>query len=243
MTSVATDESGLRIADRLQSILLRVATAAEEAGRSADDVALLAVTKGQSIADIRAAHRAGLELFAENYLAEALPKIKALEDLKPCWHFIGRVQSNKTAALSAHFDWLQSLDRLKIARRLAEQRPPALAALNVCVQVNLDREPQKAGVAPADVLDLCRQLVVYPRLKLRGLMAIPERTLSKDRLHQAFRALAQLHRQVSDALPEENLDTLSMGMSDDFEVAIAEGSSMVRIGTALLGPRKPAEPV
>lgn len=238
MTSIEGARADDSIARRVGLIHQRIAEAAKNAGRLAGEIDLLAVSKGHSAASIRAAHQAGLNLFAENYLSEALPKMAALADLPLCWHFVGAVQSNKTAELAAHFDWLQSLDRLKIAGRLASQRPAGLPPLNVCVQVNLHQEAQKGGVSAADAEGLCRQVTQWPQLKLRGLMNIPKQELKESELRQSFQALVNLHRQIAQALPAENLDVLSIGMSADFEAAIVEGSTMIRVGTALFGLRK-----
>lgn len=231
---------------RLAALHQRIDAACARAGRPAGAVTLLAVGKGQDPAALRAAAEAGVRDFAESYVQEALPKIEALAGRGLRWHFIGPLQSNKTADVAAHFDWVHGVDRDKIARRLAGQRPAALAPLNVCVQVNISGEATKSGVAPGEALALCRAVAVLPRLRLRGLMAIPAPLKKGDSplFHEdgkadgprlAYRRLRELY----DSLRGEfELDTLSAGMSDDFEAAIAEGSTMIRIGTALFGTRE-----
>lgn len=219
---------------RLAAVRSQLAAACAEAGRPASAVLLVAVSKGFAAPVLARAHAAGARHFGENYLQEALAKIEALEGKDITWHFQGPIQSNKTADIAAHFDWVHSVDRDKIARRLSEQRPPSLAPLNVCVQVNISGEASKSGVAPAEALALCRIVAAQPRLRLRGLMAIPA-PLKKGDSPQPFRALRELY----ESLRREglDLDTLSAGMSDDYAAAIAEGSTMVRIGTAIFGAR------
>jgi pyridoxal phosphate enzyme (YggS family) len=201
---------------------------------AARDVCLVAVSKGQSVAKIRAAHEAGQRAFGENYVQEALTKMLQLKDLVIEWHFIGPLQSNKTAAVAQHFDWVQSVDRDKIAQRLSDARPADSPPLHICLQVNIGNEASKHGINAAEVLPLAQAVRTLPRLRLRGLMAIPEPdpTLAPQR----FREL----RALFDRLNAEGmqLDTLSMGMSDDFETAIACGSTMVRLGTLIFGPRE-----
>lgn len=214
----------------LAALHQRMDRACAAAGRPPRSVTLLAVGKAQPVAALAAAADAGQRDFAENYLQEALPKVAALAGRGLRWHFIGPLQSNKTAEVAAHFDWAHGVDREKIARRLAEQRPAALPPLNVCVQVNISSEASKSGVAPGDARALCRAVAALPGLKLRGLMAIPEPGAGAApyrRLRELFESLRR----------EFELDTLSAGMSDDFEAAIAEGSTMIRIGTAIFGPR------
>ena len=214
----------------------RIAQACEAAARQREEVRLLAVSKTRTADEIRALHHLGLQSFGENYLTEAIDKQTALQDLSLEWHFIGPIQSNKTAAIARHFDWVQSVDREKIVRRLADQRPAEHKPLNVLIQVNIDEEPQKSGCNPQQILQLADWIAEYPQLRLRGLMAIPaadpKQTKSAfQRMRNAFNALAQ---------HQHNIDTLSMGMSGDLEAAIAAGSSMIRIGTALFGPRPAA---
>ena len=220
------------IADSLQTISARIGSAA----RMGRNGVLIAVSKGHSAAVIREAFAAGQRRFGESYLQEALPKIQALHDLPIEWHFIGPVQSNKTGGIAALFDWVHSVDRDKIAERLNAARPLECAPLNVCVQVNLSAEVGKSGVAPDQAAALLRKVASLPRLKLRGLMAIGQAGLSETAQRQQFRSL----RELFDRLNRQGLqlDTLCMGMSDDFEAAIAEGASMVRIGSAIFGPRR-----
>lgn len=220
------------IANNIAKVAARIREAAQAAGRDPDTVGLLAVSKTQPAEAIREANGAGLSDFGENYLQEALEKQADLADLALTWHFIGPIQSNKTRAIAAHFDWVHSVDRLKIAQRLSEQRPTELPPLNVCLQVNVSGEASKSGCAPQDVAELARAIATLPNLRLRGLMAIPEPTDDRAEQHAAFARL----RQLQQALALE-LDTLSMGMSQDLEAAIAEGATWVRIGTALFGAR------
>ena len=227
--------------EKMQSRLLQVraelGAAAKAAGREASEIELVAVSKSQPAAAIRCLSDLGVKVFAENYLAEALTKQSQLKDLSLCWHYIGQIQSNKTVDIAAHFDWVQSLDRLKIAKRLAEQRPDHLPPLNVCVQINISREPQKGGMSAEEALPFCRALLALPRLRLRGLMAMPRERAVDEELRRNFKTMAQLQRHISMHLKLDACDTLSLGMSADFKTAIASGSTMVRIGTALFGPR------
>jgi pyridoxal phosphate enzyme (YggS family) len=219
----------------------RIAAAARACGRDPGAVALLAVSKGQPAAAVRAVHELGQRAFGENYVQEALAKMDALGDLCDVeWHLIGPLQSNKAAAAAARFDWVHSVDRDKIARRLAAARPPELPPLAVCVQVNISGETAKSGVAPAGALALVRLVAGLPRLQLRGLMGIGEETADGARQRAQFRVLADCAAACRAAgLP---VDTLSMGMSADLEPAIAEGATLVRLGTAVFGPRvRPAE--
>ena len=181
-------------------------------------------------------HDLGLTAFGENQLQEALAKQPELADLGLEWHFIGTVQSNKTRALAEHFQWVQSVDRAKIIKRLAAQRPDSAGVLNICLQVNIDDEPQKAGAKPGDIPGLAELVGEFPKLRLRGLMAIPKLSSVPEQQHHSFRMVRELFEMLRQA--GHDLDTLSMGMSADLEVAIAEGSTMVRIGTDLLGQRK-----
>lgn len=196
---------------------------------------LLAVSKKQSEQSIRTAFAAGLRDFGENYLQEAEAKISALQDLAICWHFIGPVQSNKTRPIASLFDWVHSVDRLKVAQRLSEQRDSSLPPLNVCIQVNLSGEDSKSGVDLADVESLCQQVATLPRLRLRGLMTIPATETDFDQQRRQFAPLAGEFHRLQGVFP--HFDTLSMGMSGDYEAAIAEGSTLVRIGTAVFGAR------
>ncbi|MDY0068721.1 MAG: YggS family pyridoxal phosphate-dependent enzyme [Porticoccaceae bacterium] len=215
----------------------RLDNAARAAGRDPAAITLLAVSKTQPAASIRAAHAGGLRDFGENYLQEALDKIALLRDLADIrWHFIGPIQSNKTRAIAEHFAWAHGVDRLKIAERLSQQRPPALPPLNVCLQVNIDGEASKSGVAPEALPALADAVAALPGLRLRGLMAIPAPSDDAAAQRAPFFRLAQQLATLRARLP--GLDTLSMGMSDDLEAAIAEGSTLVRVGTAIFGPRR-----
>ncbi|SPA11973.1 Conserved hypothetical protein, UPF0001 family; putative racemase [Cupriavidus taiwanensis] len=225
------------IAANLQAVRQGIAAAAQQAGRQAADVALLAVSKTVSPDRIRAAYAAGQRQFGENYVQEGIDKIAALADLRARlqWHFIGPLQSNKTRPVAEHFDWVHTIDRLKIAERLSAQRPAGMPALQVCIQVNISGEASKSGVAPAEVPALAHAVAALPGLQLRGLMALPEPAhdpAAQRRPFAAMRAMLQALR--ADGLA---LDTLSMGMSGDMEAAIAEGATLVRIGTAIFGAR------
>ncbi len=228
------------IASNLQHVRQRIAEACATAGRSTASVQLLAVSKTQPAAAVREAHAAGQHAFGENYVQEALAKIEALADLRGSlqWHLIGPLQGNKTRTVAEHFDWVHSVDRLKIAQRLSEQRPPGLAPLQLCLQVNISGEASKAGLAPAEVAGVAQAVAALPRLQLRGLMAIPEPAAGFDAQRRAHHALGELLA----ALRAQGLalDTLSMGMSADLEAAVAEGATLVRVGTALFGARPPA---
>ncbi|MBR7199956.1 YggS family pyridoxal phosphate-dependent enzyme [Pseudomonas sp. 14A] len=220
------------IADNIALVSSRIQAATAAAGRTENSVQLLAVSKTKPAQALREAYAAGLRDFGENYLQEALGKQLELADLPLIWHFIGPIQSNKTRAIAEHFDWVHSVDRLKIAQRLSEQRPAELPPLNICIQVNVSGEASKSGCTPTDLPALAKAISALPRLKLRGLMAIPEPTEERAEQDAAFAAVQAL--QASLALP---LDTLSMGMSHDLESAIAQGATWVRIGTALFGAR------
>lgn len=216
---------------RISAVRVAIEDAERRAGRTAGSVSLLPVSKARTAAEVRAAHTAGLRAFGENYVQEAVAKIAALAELELAWHFIGAIQSNKTRDIARHFQWVHTVDRARIASRLdaAAERP-----LDVCIQVNVDAEPQKAGVAPADAAALAAQVAALPCLRLRGLMAIP-------RPDGDARSSFRRSRALFDALAPEagpHWDTLSMGMSGDFETAIDEGATLVRIGTAIFGPRE-----
>ncbi|MEB3899660.1 YggS family pyridoxal phosphate-dependent enzyme [Pseudomonas putida] len=220
------------IADNLSALAARIDSAAQAAGRDPASVQLLAVSKTKPASAIREIHAAGVRDVGENYLQEALAKQVELDDLPLIWHFIGPIQSNKTKAIAEHFDWVHSVDRLKIAQRLSEQRPEGLAPLNICLQVNVSGEDSKSGCPPADLPALAQAVAALPRLRLRGLMAIPEPTDDRAAQEAAFASLRQLQEGLG-----LGLDTLSMGMSHDLEAAIAQGATWVRIGTALFGAR------
>ena len=220
---------------KLESINARIASACAKVQRPVTSIRILAVSKRQTVAAIRQLHAAGQVAFAENYVQEALEKQAGLQDLALEWHFIGPVQSNKTQEIANTFNWVQSIDREKIASRLSRQRPGGMPRLNVCIQVNIDREEQKSGANPDEVLQLARLASALPGLTLRGLMAIPRASSTPDQTLQSFRNVRRLFDQLRDeGLP---VDTLSMGMSADLELAVAAGSTMVRIGTDLFGPR------
>jgi pyridoxal phosphate enzyme (YggS family) len=227
------------IAENLQAVRDAIVAAARNAGREPAEVALLAVSKTFGADAVLAAMAAGQRAFGENYLQEALDKMAELArldpGLQPEWHFIGPIQSNKTRLIAEHFAWVHSVDRVKIAERLSQQRPAALPPLNICLQVNISNEASKSGVAPADALALAQQVAALPRIALRGLMAIPEPAADEAAQRRPF---AQL-RALAERLRAQGLaiDTLSMGMSADLAAAIAEGATMVRIGTAIFGKR------
>lgn len=225
------------IADNILQVSSRIHAATLAANRAENSVQLLAVSKTKPAQDLREAYAAGLRDFGENYLQEALGKQLELADLPLIWHFIGPIQSNKTRAIAEHFDWVHSVDRLKIAQRLSEQRPADLPPLNICIQVNVSGEASKSGCTPVDLPALVNAICALPRLKLRGLMAIPEPTEDRATQDAAFATVQSL--QASLNLP---LDTLSMGMSHDLESAIAQGATWVRIGTALFGARDYGQP-
>ncbi len=220
------------IADNIANVREQIREAAQAAERSPQSVHLLAVSKTKPASAIRAAHACGQRDFGENYLQEALDKQAELADLDLCWHFIGPIQSNKTRSIAEHFAWVHSVDRLKIAQRLSDQRPAHLPPLNICLQVNVSGEASKSGCEPAELAELAHAVSQLPNLKLRGLMAIPEPSEDLALLHQRFAAVRTLAAQLN-----LGLDTLSMGMSQDLPVAIAEGATWVRIGTALFGAR------
>lgn len=216
-----------------REVLEHIQKACEQANRSADEVQLLAVSKTHPSQAIEQLYHSGQRAFGENYLQEALDKIEALKALEIEWHFIGHVQRNKTKHLAEKFAWVHGVDRLIIAQRLSQQRPAGLAALNICLQVNIDQQDSKDGCAVADVVDLVREISALPNLRLRGIMVIPA-----PHNHQAFNAAAELFQQVkTEHVNAQDWDTLSMGMSGDLQAAITAGSTMVRIGTALFGQR------
>lgn len=216
-----------------QLIINKIQAACEKNARNLSDVSLLAVSKTHPASSLREMYACGQKSFGENYLQEALAKQEALQDLPIEWHFIGHVQRNKTKAMAAHFDWVHGVDRLMIAERLSSQRPDNLAALNICIQVNIDEQESKDGCQPSEVADLVAQISLLPQLRLRGLMVIP-----KPDHFDAFTAAKQLFDAVKPYHHNpDDWDTLSMGMSGDLEQAIAAGSTMVRIGTALFGAR------
>jgi len=225
------------IASNLQAVRARIARAAQAAGRHAGAIALVAVSKTFPAEHIAQAHAAGQRAFGENYAQEALEKITVLTYLSPfpTWHFIGPIQSNKTSLIATHFQWVHSVERDKIAQRLNAARPEGLPPLDVCIQVNVSGEAAKSGVTPGAEVQLADAIARLPRLRLRGLMAIPEPTLDTALQRRRFALLRELKDQL--VARGHALDTLSMGMSDDLEAAIAEGATMVRVGTAIFGKR------
>jgi hypothetical protein len=224
-----------QITDHLADIRGRVSRALDRVGRNHDDVMIVAVSKQQSVERIAAAHRAGQIHFGESYVQEALPKMDALRELPIVWHYIGPVQGNKTRPIAERFQWVHSVDRAKVAERLSAQRPYHAPPLNVLLQVNLGAEPQKFGARSEEVADLAALIRTLPRLVLRGLMGIPPADASRENATRYFDALRALRLELAGG--GIVTDTLSMGMSADFETAIASGSTCVRIGTAIFGPR------
>ena len=223
------------IRTRLDTVKRRIQDAATQYGRPADAVQLLAVSKTRPAMDIRTALAAGQFRFGESYLQEALEKIRALGETQAEWHFIGRIQGNKTRDIAEHFDWVHSLCSIKHAKRLNDQRPDGLSHLNVCLQINLSGEETKAGIVPGEAPELVAQIQELPKLHLCGLMTLPALAETLEQQRQPFRALQELRDRL--ATPGLPLSTLSMGMSNDLEAAIAEGATIVRIGTAIFGPR------
>ena len=235
MTDSALNES---LDSSYAQALKRLRDALEGAGRAQDAAQLLAVSKTKPAAMIRQAWQLGQREFGENYLQEALEKQTELADLDGVvWHFIGPLQSNKTRSVAEHFDWVHSVDRLKIAKRLNEQRPAHLAPLNICLQVNISHEESKAGVLPEALEALAREVATLPNLHLRGLMAIPAPAEEISAQRQPLAALREAFTALQISLPDAPLDTLSMGMSNDLEAAILEGATLVRLGTAIFGAR------
>jgi PLP dependent protein len=228
------------LAENVRAVRTRIARAAAQCGRNADSITLVAASKSQPLTAIEAAAREGVSNFGESYVQEALEKLAAPCAAQLTWHFIGRIQANKTRPIAEHFAWAHGLDRLELARRLSAQRPYHAPALEVCIQVNLAGEPGKSGVAPAEVHALAAAVAELPRLKLRGLMCLPPEERSLERQRHWFAALRRLFEQLNAA--GAALDTLSMGMSADLEAAVLEGATLVRIGTALFGPRPRRHP-
>jgi pyridoxal phosphate enzyme (YggS family) len=221
--------------EQVRIVRNRISAATQAAMRNVDSVTLLAVSKAQPANKVRAVEQLGLRDFGESYVQEALDKIEALRDLSLTWHFIGRLQANKTRAVAASFDWVHAVDRLKIAERLSEQRPFHAPPLNVCLQVNIAGEVSKGGVEPAELPALAAAVAALPRLQLRGLMCIPPDEEDPSRQRAWFASMRRTFESLNSA--GAKLDTLSMGMSGDFESAILEGATIVRVGTAVFGPR------
>ena len=222
------------IRQRLGDVRSRIDAAARQSNAT-PAVRLVAVSKGQTLDRLRAAFMAGIRDFGESYLQEALPKLTALPGESVTWHFVGPLQSNKCRDVARHFDWVHSVDRLKVAKRLSQHRPPSRMPLQICIQVNISAESTKSGVAPEALMTLAAEVAALPGLRLRGLMTVPAPPKPGDDPRAPFRHLRQLWEELREA--GHRVDTLSMGMSDDFEAAIAEGSNLVRIGTAVMGPR------
>lgn len=226
--------TALQLQHNLAHLEHSIATAAHQFGRNLDDIQWIAVSKTRPVSELNFAIECGLRQFGESYLQEALPKIHALpKDL--VWHFIGPLQSNKTRLIAENFAWTQSVDSLKHAQLLDKHRPSQLPPLNICIQVNISREPQKSGIAPEEVIEFARNLSHLSRLKLRGLMAIPEYHESFEQQRHSCRQLYQIYQQLKNF--GFTLDTLSIGMTDDMVAAIAEGATLLRIGTGLFGER------
>mgnify|MGYP000125560329 CR=1 FL=1 len=225
------------IAENIANVRERIHRAVVASNRPADSVTLMAVSKTRPASAIRDAWAAGVRDFGENYLQEALDKIAQLDELPLTWHFIGPIQSNKTKPIAEHFDWVHSVERIKVAKRLSEQRPAHLPALNICLQVNISREASKSGVLPEDVAALAADIAALPNLTLRGLMAIPAPAEDSESRRAPLAALRELMADID--LP---LDTLSMGMTDDLTEAVQEGATIVRVGTALFGARDYSTP-
>jgi len=221
----------------LESVQSRIAAACDLSGRQVAEVKLLAVSKRQPVEAIKGLQALGLAEFGESYATEGVEKVQLLAEPGLVWHFIGPIQSNKTRLIAGHFDWVQSVDRAKIADRLNRQRPDNMAPLQVLIQVNIDAEPQKAGILPDQLNTLAELVAGLPSLNLRGLMAIPRFGKPENEQRSSFREMRSLFEQLKSSYG--SVDTLSMGMSDDLDSAILEGSTMVRIGTALFGPRDP----
>ncbi|MGB2105150.1 MAG: YggS family pyridoxal phosphate-dependent enzyme [Glaciecola sp.] len=236
MTPQPTDKYIITIAERLRIAYARIATAAKKARRHSKDITLLAVSKTKPSADIIAAYEQGQRQFGESYVQEAVDKIAQLHTYSDIiWHFIGPIQSNKSALVAAHFDWVQSVDRIKIAKRLAAQRPADKSPLNVLIQVNISQEQAKSGCHPNDINQLAEFIAQCEHLRLRGLMAIPAKSDDPDTQIQYFEQLQTCFDKLKTQYPQ--LDTLSMGMSNDAETAIYAGSTMVRLGTDIFGTR------
>ena len=223
------------IQENFRHVQQRIETTARRFSRNMSEIQLLAVSKTRTAQEIIAAYQAGQSAFGENYVAEAIEKIETLSDYPLEWHYIGAIQSNKTRLIATHFTWVHTLASLKHAKRLNEQRPAELPPLNICIQVNISHEQSKGGVIENDVLPLAREIVQLRKLKLRGLMALPAPSSDFEKQRKNFSILRKLKEKLQSEGIE--LDTLSMGMSADMEAAIAEGATIVRIGTAIFGPR------
>ena len=229
------------IADNIRKVWQRIELAQKKGGNTNPEVQLLAISKTKPPELIREAYHSGVRNFGENYLQEALVKMDALADLPICWHFTGPIQSNKTRIIANRFSWVHSVDRFKIAERLSSQREDSLPPLNICIQVNLHGEDTKSGISETELFSLAEAISKMPNLTIRGLMSIPPKSLSQDELHTSFANIRILANRLSKTVP--TIDTLSIGMSRDLEVAISEGATMVRIGTDIFGSREKANHV
>ena len=226
------------IEKNISAVMARIEHSAAKAARDPQTLQLLAVSKTRSEEDIQLAFSKGLNAFGENYLQEALNKIKGLASISAEWHFIGPLQSNKTKQVAENFSWVHTVDRLKIAKRLNDQRPESLGPLNICLQINIDNEPSKSGLMPDQACDLAQSISELPNLCLRGLMAIPMARHDIDSQRRPFRDLRLLKEEINRQLDNsQKLDTLSMGMSGDIEAAVLEGATILRVGTDIFGPR------
>lgn len=234
--AMTKNQSVTQITDHLRQVRDRVKKAASAAGRAAEEITIVAVSKRQPATAIEAAYAAGQRDFGENFVQEAVPKIESLDRSDIRWHFIGSIQANKTKDIARFFDWVHTVDRLKIANRLNEQRPHYAPPLNICIQVNLAEEPQKSGVLADEVDELAEAVSDLSRVRLRGLMTMPPVSATTDTIEALFLELARIERSLVARGVE--LDTLSMGMSADLETAVRCGSTMIRIGTAIFGPRE-----
>ncbi len=235
MSKTPCDKS--TIATNLAFIQQQILTFCQKYKKNADSIHLLAVSKTKPAEDIRNAYLAGQTRFGENYLQEALKKINTLSNIPIEWHFIGAIQSNKTRELAENFLWIHSVDRLKIAQRLSQQRPISLPPINICLQINISGETTKSGFSLVDIESVAREINSLPNIKLRGLMAIPAKTTSMHEQRETFARMNHAFRELQKQIPQ--IDTLSMGMSNDMEAAIAEGSTLLRIGRAIFGERNP----
>lgn len=225
------------IETNIADIQLKIRQLKDASGRAAGTVRLVAVSKKQTVEAIKIAMDAGQSDFGENYVQEAVAKIHELEGNSVVWHFIGAIQSNKTQQIASHFDWVHSIDRLKIAQRLNDQRPAQKSPLNVCLQINIDADNAKAGISPNNCLSLAQHVAAMPHLRLRGLMALPVKSTNVDVTTESFRRMHTLFTKTQQALGLEYFNSLSMGMSQDFELAVEEGATLLRIGTAIFGAR------
>ena len=231
------------ITDNLNQLYQRIQQITKNVNQSPNNITLLAVSKGQTADAIQSAYELGQRHFGENYLQEALEKQQQLSELSDiCWHFIGPIQSNKTRNIAKSFDWVHTVDRIKVAERLNTARSEHLSPLNVCLQVNIDEEESKSGISTSEAEELAHAVTKLPNLTLRGLMAIPQKDQSEEKQRASFASVAQLLSELKNSSPQlATLDTLSMGMSADLEAAIAEGATIIRVGTAIFGPRRAPE--